>query len=275
MKQQMSDPKTAKRIVRGLSHRWQAVIAAGLLLTAAVSNASPVQAETTFPELKLLSEDWKPYHYVEDGVVKGQTADLLDKILEKVGSTQTREDIAFLPWARAFHQAQVDANTVLFSTGRTPERERLFKWAGPILKFDSYFIGKKERNFEIEKSEDLHQYKVGVVIDGASAVFAKRHGIPEENTTFNSQGIFNVKMLAADRIDFIPIQWKNFARLAAKAGIDPSEFEPVFLADTVSLNFAFNLKTADSVVDRFQTALEEVLGLQKQAKGEAPTREVN
>ncbi|WP_155189858.1 substrate-binding periplasmic protein [Roseibium denhamense] len=254
----------------GFSARIRAV--ACLLLFAALPlNAPAVQAENIIPDFNLLTEDWKPYHYVEDGKVKGQTVDLLLGILEEIGSSQGREDIVFLPWARAYRQAQTEPNTILFSTGRTENREKLFKWAGPILKFDSYFIGKKKRNFSIETSEDLHQYKVGVVIDGASAALAKRHGIPQENTTFNSEGVLNVKMLAADRIDFIPIQWKNFERLAIEAGIDPLQFEPVFLANTISLNFAFHLDTPDWVVREFQTALDDVLARPGHDDGSSPS----
>ncbi|WP_420414833.1 substrate-binding periplasmic protein [Roseibium sp.] len=248
------------------------------LLTVAspIFNLQTAQADTTFPKLNLLTEDWKPYHYVEDGAVKGQTVDLLLNILKKVGSHQGRKDIVVLPWARAFRESQTRPNTVLFSTGRTLEREKLFKWAGPIVEFDSYFIGKKEKNYKIEKSEDLHQYKVGVVIDGASAAFAKRHGIPDANITFNTQGLFNVRMLAADRIDFIPIQWKNFERLANEVGVDPTEYEPVFLANTVSLNFAFNIDTPNWVVERFQTALDELIVLrEKEKQFDKANREVN
>jgi len=244
--------------------------------TAPAVATTEAPAETAFPQLNLLTEEWKPYHYVEDGKVKGQTIELLLRILQRVGSNQGRGDVVFLPWARAYRQAQLEPNTVLFSTSRTPERENLFKWAGPILKFDSYFIGRKERNFDIRSSTDLHQYKVGVVIDGASAIFAKRHGIPEENTTYNSQGLFNIRMLAAGRIDFIPTQWENFERLATQAGIDPSEFEPVFLADTVRLNFAFNLDTPDWVVERFQSAFEDIIASRQQENDPGETvRELN
>jgi len=261
--------KADRKSRKGFATEWairlvSAVLACLLLFTAAAVNVPAAQAETDFPELNLLTEEWRPYHFLEDGAVKGQTVDLLVRVLQKVGSKQGREDVVFLPWARAYRQAQAEPNTVLFSTSRTPEREKLFKWAGPILTFESYFIGKKEKNYKIRRSEDLHQYKVGVVIDSASAIFAKRHGIPEANTTFNSQGILNIKMLDAGRIDFIPIQWANFERLATKAGIDPSDYEPVFLADMVQLNFAFNLDTPDWVVERFQEAFEDILASREQ-----------
>lgn len=273
----MADPKSPKGFAKSTAIRLKTIaLVCQIMFIAAVFNAPLSQAETAFPDLQLLTEEWKPHHYVEDGVIKGRTVDLLVNILQRVGSKQGREDIVFLPWARAYRQAQLKPNTVLFSTSRTPEREKLFKWAGPILKFDSYFIGKKGRNYKIQNSEDLHQYKVGVVIDSASAIFAKRHGIPEANTTFNTQGILNIKMLDAGRIDFIPIQWSNFERLATQAGIDPSEFEPVFPAASVHLNFAFSLNTPDLVVERFQAAFNEVLELREQEDGsDKPAQEVN
>lgn len=273
----MADPGSRKGFAKVFAAPVKAVVAACLMLCVQIIVKTPdAKAEDTFPKLNLLTEEWKPYHYTEDGRVTGQTVDLLIEILQKVGSNQGRDDIVVLPWARAYRQAQAEPNTILFSTSRTTEREKLFKWAGPILKFESFFIGKKSRNFKIERSEDLHDYKVGVIIDSASALMAKRHGIPDENTTVNSEGIINVRMLDAGRIDFIPIQWENFARLATQAGIDPENYEPVFLAATVRLNFAFNLETPDWVVDRFQAAFEDILASRKREdETEDPIREVN
>ena len=83
----MADPKSLNGFVKSLAIQLVAALWTCLLLvTAPAFTASAVHAETAFPELKLLTEEWKPYHYLEDGVVKGQTADLLVKILEKVGS---------------------------------------------------------------------------------------------------------------------------------------------------------------------------------------------
>ena len=57
-----------------------------------------------------------------------------DEMLKVAGSQQTRGDIAFLPWARAYNLALNNKNVLLFSTTRTEAREALFKGVGPILK---------------------------------------------------------------------------------------------------------------------------------------------
>ncbi|POZ63844.1 hypothetical protein [Chromobacterium alticapitis] len=41
--------------------------------------------------------------------------------------------IEMQPWARAYNLAQIDPRACLFSTTRTPGREKLFVWIGPLL----------------------------------------------------------------------------------------------------------------------------------------------
>jgi len=51
-----------------------------------------------------------------------------------MGVNRTRADVHIVPLADGFQQAQGNTSTVLFSIVRTPEREPLYKWAGPFTK---------------------------------------------------------------------------------------------------------------------------------------------
>lgn len=215
------------------------------------------------PDLSILTEEWEPYQYTEGGMLKGYAVDLLLAILEEAGSEQTLEDVEVVPWARGYHRVKTQPNTVLFSTTRTPEREELFKWVGPILRNDTFFIGKKDRNFQIQTSADLHQYRFGVIIDDASELFAKRHRIPAVRTTRNSRADINLRMLNAGRIDFVVTGWKAFEIEALKTGVVAAEYERVFLADSSDLSFAFSISTPDWIVERFEIAYNAVVSTGK------------
>ena len=87
--------------------------------------ALPAQA------LTLLTEDFPPLSYSPDGgeTVVGISVDLLREALAR---TETPATIALMPWRNAYKRALDDADTCVFSASRTPEREPLFKWIGPL-----------------------------------------------------------------------------------------------------------------------------------------------
>ncbi|GAB2208908.1 hypothetical protein ROS1_57260 [Roseibium sp. ROS1] len=208
--------------------------------------------------LSFLTEDWPPYQYIENGILKGVTVDLLLAILKEANAEQTLAEIEVVPWARGYSRVKTQPNTVLFSMTRTPEREEMFKWAGPILKNDTYFIGRKDQGIRIAGPADLYQYRFGVIIDDASEMFAKRHGIPSENITKNSRADLNMRMLEAGRIDFVITGWTAFEVEARRAGANPSDYDRFFLADSSEVYFAFSKSTPDRVVTCFEAAFDSV-----------------
>jgi len=48
-----------------------------------------------------------------------------------MGVNRTRADVHIVPLSEGFRQAQGN-NTVLFSIVKSPEREPLYQWAGPV-----------------------------------------------------------------------------------------------------------------------------------------------
>ena len=65
--------------------------------------------------------------------MQGISVDLLEAVTERMGQTVSRKEVRVEPWADGYRAALEGNGTVLFSTARTPERENLFKWAGPIV----------------------------------------------------------------------------------------------------------------------------------------------
>lgn len=86
------------------------------------------------PELHFLTEHSPPSQYLNEvGQIDGVTIQLITHLQQ-----QLNESLRFtlLPWARALEIAKNERNTVLFETVRTPARETLFQWVGPIKFFD-------------------------------------------------------------------------------------------------------------------------------------------
>ena len=83
--------------------------------------------------LTLTTEDYPPFNIVDPktGVVTGVAT---EKVQEMMRRADQRYTITPFPWSRAFQMGQKVPNTCVFSTTRTPERENLFKWVGPLVK---------------------------------------------------------------------------------------------------------------------------------------------
>jgi len=82
--------------------------------------------------LNIMTEEFPPFNYSDNGNLSGLSVDLLIKASAAVGSPITEKDINMAAWARACKTTLSGPNTMLFSTTRTEQREDLFKWAGPI-----------------------------------------------------------------------------------------------------------------------------------------------
>ncbi len=229
------------------------------LLIILLSLLRPLSAGAdALPNLKIVTEYWSPFQYTEMGQLKGISVDLLDEVLKRAGSSQTREDFVVLPWIRAYQLAQTTPNTLLFSVTRTPEREALFRWVGPIFENATYLIARKDRRIRINDPKDLLRYRFGTIREDASEVFLRRHGINEDQFTRNAKTVTNLSMLNAGRVDMVVCGWDALLEDAEIAGLDPGQFEIVYEIDSSEVSYALHLDTPDSIVTALQDALDEL-----------------
>ncbi len=86
----------------------------------ATASAAPYQVVT---------EEWAPYNYMENNRVTGMTTEVVRAIMALTGDDFP---LQLLPSMRATHALQHRPKTIMYSMFRTPEREPLYKWVGPI-----------------------------------------------------------------------------------------------------------------------------------------------
>ncbi len=210
------------------------------------------------PLFHIMTEDWVPYQYEKDGKLEGVAVDLLVLILDRIGSIQTRKDINIYPWARGYDMLQHIENTILFSTTRTLEREHLFEWVGPIFQNSTFLIGKKSKHFRINSADELKNYRIGTIIDDASELYLIRLGVPLKQFQRNTTSLNNLKKMGIDRIDMIVSGWIAFENDAKRLSMNPNHYEKVYHIETADVSYAFNIKTPDWIIQKFQSALDEI-----------------
>jgi polar amino acid transport system substrate-binding protein len=212
-----------------------------------------------FPELKIMTEDYAPFNFEKDGKVQGIAVDLMVEMLKKVGSSQTRDDIKLLPWARGLKDLGTKPNAVLFSTTRTKERENLYKWVCPINTLITEVIALKSKNIKITSNQDFGKYKVGCVLDDVGQDLIIAAGVPIEKLDRTSSYKTNVKKLNAGRLDLYVSSMESVRLYAEKIGVDPDKFESVYILDESYLCYAFNKAVSDDVINQLQKALDELI----------------
>ncbi len=223
------------------------------------SSVIAIHAEP-LPQFTIMTEDWEPYNFSKDDNTKGISTDILVLMLERLGSTQGRKDIKILPWARAYKTIQEIPNTILFTTTRTAERENLFKWVGPIFELEFNLYALKSKNIKINSFEDVRKYKIGTLRgDVVEDLLVKNAGMQLSDFDQVGTNIQNTKKLSIGRIDLAAQTKDTTINTCKEAGLNPDDFEPVFVLDKKSMYYAFHKETSDAVIAAFQKAFDDLV----------------
>ncbi|WP_420474125.1 substrate-binding periplasmic protein [Noviherbaspirillum sp. ST9] len=220
----------------------------------------PASAQSV-DDLVFITEDYPPFNFERDGRRQGIAVDVLEEMLVQAGAKKTRADIRVWPWARGYETALKEKNTVLFSTTRTEARETLFKWVGPIMPSRIVLVAKKERAIHIKSADDLRlgAYKIGVVREDIGGQLLANLGVQKDRTVQANSGVSVAKMLQADRVDMwaygAPVIMWNLKEL----GYPADAYTEVFtLTESQHYYYAINKDTDDRLVEKLQTALEQI-----------------
>ncbi len=225
-----------------------------VLLTATFSHAAPAD------NLILISEEYPPLNYTEDGLHRGIATDLLVEILAITGSLKSHKDIASIPWARGYQLALDQKNVLLFSMTRTQAREPLFQWVGPILPAEIVLLARKDAHIKLENLQQLakEQLKVGVVLADIGHQLLKEQLVGKRQIYPSNQGIYLTRMLVEKRVDLIAYDALVSRWNLRQLGFNPDDYETVYSLQKADYYYAINLKTDPKIVARLQQELDRL-----------------
>jgi len=228
------------------------------LLTMFIAPAMSYMPAPSVEHLVYITEQFPPFNYQEEGILKGISVDLLDRMLNRMDMDLNRSSIGLSAWDVGYQIALEKNNTVLFSTARLPERESSFKWVGPISPTRIVLFAMKDKAINIESPEGLKKYKIAVTHNSAEQLLAIKAGLDRKDLVIENNSNIIMKFLEDGTIDAwayaeIPGIW-----LLNRYGIKTSQYRTVFdLGDDFELYYAFNQDTPDSLVQAFQRALNQ------------------
>jgi polar amino acid transport system substrate-binding protein len=221
----------------------------------------------TLDDLTFYTEQMPPYNYIENGTLQGITIDLLEAVSEQMGSPVSRERVHLVPWSEGYQAALTGNNTVIFETARIPARETLFKWAGPIQNDRYVVFARPDREIVINTSEDLENYRIGVVQDDAAIQQLQDVGINQSQLVQEINASALVNLLQEGEID-VWVYGESQGRYFSEQVLgDYNAFDVVYtFPDTIPLYYAFSRDVSDTTVQAFQQALD-VIKTDTQEKG--------
>lgn len=95
----------------------------------------PVRSTAEQPTWQLVTEHFPPFNYQHNGEFSGFSTELLKRMME---DNQLPYQISLYPWARAYQRVLDSPHSLIYSIGRTKEREAYFYWVGPLANVDVY-----------------------------------------------------------------------------------------------------------------------------------------
>lgn len=218
------------------------------LLIVSISNAS---------EIKLLTEDWAPYQMKSDGVISGISINIVEELQKRVSNNSK---IKFYPWNRGYNMTLKKSGYALFSTTRTPEREKLFKWVGPLVSLKLVFFKLASNNIEYKTLEDAKKAKaIAVTKNDATEQYLTKLGFKNLQIKTGGASQIDIKKLIKGKADLWPGGLYAGHYRIKQLGMEGKIVEtkvPAYAEEPLSI--AFSKSTPDEVILKWQKALDDM-----------------
>lgn len=202
--------------------------------------------------LRLLTEDAPPMSFLREGRVEGMSAEVVRELARRLGD---EIKIELVPWTRAYLLAQHQADTAVFSTVRTPERETLFRWVGPLVRGQTRFYSLKTSNLQVRDLQEATRAGwIAVPREWYTYQTLKAHGLSNVYGTSGSRQMIN--LLKHGRASLIATEDITLAQELAAGGLPLDQVQAHYSFMSSDYYIAFSLQTDPERVRRWQAMLE-------------------
>lgn len=208
--------------------------------------------------LSFITEAYPPYNFSDDNILRGIAVDLLVIASQDTAQPVQRGQIRLMPWARGYRTVLSTPNTVLFATTRTTERERLFKWAGPIAAIRVVLLARKADKIRIQSAADLQRYRIGVIHEDIGEQSLLALGVAKQQLQISANADALSRQLHAGRIDLWAYEENDARWFLRNANLDQDDFESVYLLQQGERWYAFNPQVSDEKIQLLQKALDKL-----------------
>jgi polar amino acid transport system substrate-binding protein len=180
---------------------------------------------------------------------------LAERMVEVVSQAGFAVHVGLYPLARALEVARLNDDTCMMVMTRTPEREPLYQWVGPVFNRKLVLYAAPGSTLEIKTLADARRYRVGAELGNAVVGYLKAEGIEPELAPTPEN---NARKLLARRLDL----WADMdliAQITLQTYKLP-ELRTAHVFGSWEGHMACSLKTNPQLVSRLQAAVAEARG---------------
>ncbi|MFZ6843500.1 substrate-binding periplasmic protein [Undibacterium sp. RuTC16W] len=203
--------------------------------------------------IRLVIQEFAPFTYTDPKTneIKGFLTDKAMEIMKRAGESPS---IVSTSLARGYQATLNEENTCLFGFRRTPERETLFKWVGPLTTDTWVLYTKKSDTRSLKSFEDAKSFSIGSYKNAATALELARQGYKIE---FASEDDDNPRLLVNGRIDYWITSELHGMQMAQEQGFW-SDIRRAIKWRNVDLYMLCNAKMDKQRIDRFNELNKEI-----------------
>lgn len=242
-------PNTQRRALLALSlGPWLPPLAAPALAQGPAHAAS-------LSLLDAYTEEWAPYNFSDRESLRGIATDTLRAVCQEAGLACRIQSV---PWARAYRNAQITPNTLVYSTARLPEREPDFHWIGPLLPRVTWVYGRRGAE-RLGDPRQLSGLRYAVVRGEAASRDLLAAGVPTTALSEQASNASALRTLLAGLVDAVVDTEVGMAWNLRQLQADPAAVQPLWkLSDQGAYYFALNRQSEPGLAERLQAALERL-----------------
>lgn len=209
------------------------------------------QSVAAMPPLRIYTEEWPPVSFSRDGQADGMAVELVRALQQRLGA---HDPIQVVPWARGYAALLSEPFVMLFTVGRSDERERLMTLVGPVAVSSTVLLTRKgEADRLLRMGSAIHDEPVGAYRASIFADAAMRKGFQRLDLSPTPQ--VTAQKLLRGRIDLWSEGSFVVPGVLQDIGHGYDEVEQVMVLESLELYLAFSKGTPAAVVTAWENAL--------------------
>lgn len=220
------------------------------------SMATAEELAAQIRNLQVITEDYPPLNYYEDGELTGLSVEILRLVYNELGVEFP--DIDVMPWARGYHLAQSGRPVMLFTMSRTPAREPLFQWVGHTHSSYSFLFTFVGSGIESYDPRIQHSERVVAIRSDISQLAMEELGYPPRLLDLVDSPETLFKLVLRERGRLFSLSEAPYRTLVKRA--DDAGVSLRLLATTRETrgHYAFSQGVSEELIEAFQSALDRV-----------------
>ena len=204
--------------------------------------------------LQMMTEEYPPITFMKERKVTGFAADMVRRIASRL---KVKDNIRLTSWKNAYNMASLHPNVILFSAERTPQREKLFQWVGPVGKNSAILYAKKGSEIKIDNLEDAKKVKaIATTTDWFTEQYLKSKGFT--NLISSKDPAENLRQLIDGKVQLSIFTDLTIPEIAKNAGYSMNGLEPVYTVSQTYFYIAISKDTSPNMVKAWQTELDQL-----------------